>query len=391
MISKLYLCLLLLLAASACSRITPVSGRETSTSLTLTPYRQHIGIPSPTLAPTHSTAQVSRTQDDHPEVTPIPTYTPTPEFTTSQVIPKTFNPLTLTKINRIQYKPSELVLDLAYSPDGELLAVSAGDIIHLYKSDTLAEIQQLPAGAWSVSITFSPDNRLLASGARDGMLKIWDVTTGELRKVIVAHKKGVNSVAFSPDGHTIASGGNDAVARLWDVASGEKVAEMIGGTFAVPSIAFTPNAAALAIVNGNIIRLRDINTSRFVQTIQEDASIYSLAISPDNFSLASGSTAGSIHIWDIGNGDIRYKLNDPGQFSGSTPTLIWSVVFNPNGQYLASSGSDSLVRVWDMSNGGLLAVLAGHSKSVTSLDFDPQGRYLASGSLDGTLLIWASE
>lgn len=389
-ITKHCLFLVLLLTASACTQNPSPGIRVLSASPRPTTDEQLQNTPTSTIARNDRTAiQASSTQGVYASTSSSLTPSPVSALTTTSTSPLTFNLNALTEINRIQYEPYELVLDLAYSPDGELLAVSAGDSIYLYNAETLTILQQLPTGTWSVSLAFSPDNRMLASGGRDGVLKLWDVTKGELRSTIEAHKKGVNSVTFSPDGRILASGGNDAVARLWDTSSGEMIAEMIGGTFAVPSIAFTRDGTALAIVNGNVIRLRDVITSRFVQTIQEDDSIYSLAVSPDNNMLASGSTSGVINLWDIESGTLNQKLVYSPQVAGSTPNLIWSVAFSPNGRHLASAGSDSLIRIWDTSKGALLATLAGHSKPVTRVDFHPNGNYLASGSLDATLRIWA--
>jgi WD40 repeat protein len=60
---------------------------------------------------------------------------------------------------------------------------------------------------WVLSVAFSPDGRLLASGSwDDGTIKLWDVATGSLVRTLSGHTGAVNSVAFSPDGRLLASG-----------------------------------------------------------------------------------------------------------------------------------------------------------------------------------------
>jgi WD40 repeat protein len=214
------------------------------------------------------------------------------------------------------------------------------------------------------------------------------VASGKLILSIQAHKKGVNRVIFHPLGQAIASGGNDAVARLWDINTGERLAQMIGGTYAVPSLAFTQRGNNLAIVNGNVIRLREVTTGRIVQTIRAKEGIYCLAVSPDESLIASGGVTGAVESWDSLTGEARISYLRQSASPGSTPVLIWSLAFSPDGSVLAAAGSDALIRVWDTQTGELLVTLPGHHNSVTCLAFSPDGRQLASGSLDGTLRMW---
>jgi WD40 repeat protein len=293
-----------------------------------------------------------------------------------------------TELANISFSPWELVLALVWSPDGGTFAVAAGESIHLYEANSLQERLKLESGVWSTSLAFSPDGVLLASGSRDGRARLWDTSSGVLKLSLSAHKKGVNSVAFSPDGRWLASGGNDAVARLWDVSSGKQLGQLIGGTFAVPAIAFSRNGNGLAIVNGSVIRLRDVETSRFIQTFRGDNPFYSLAVSPDGLTLAAGTAAGTVSLWDIGSGALRHTLSDPGLSPASSPILIWSVAYSPDGKTIAAGGSDGRIRLWDASSGELLASWVGHARPATSVAFSPDGLRLASGSLDGSVRFW---
>jgi WD40 repeat protein len=70
-------------------------------------------------------------------------------------------------------------------------------------------------------VAFSPDGKLLASGGDDATIRIWDVETGQLHRLLCEHTKSVRSVCFSPDGKTLASASEDETIKLWNLKTGE--------------------------------------------------------------------------------------------------------------------------------------------------------------------------
>jgi len=367
------------------SSTVPLQLSPTASPIALTP------IESPTLLPTITA----------PSPVPSPTLTSTPVPVEISVA----NVARLEEQTVVEYPPWDLVTSVAWSPNGEFLAAAAGESIHLYAASSLQSLGTFHTGALTHGLTFSPDSSLLAAGSHDGMVRIWDLKSSPMNAdptlALDAHKKGTNCLAFSPDGRWLASGGNDAVVRVWDVKSGERLQQIIGGSYSIPRIAFTQDGANLAIANGPLVRLREVESGRIADTYRVEPlvdagawfypTLYSLSYSPDGRYLAAGDHLNQVHIWDLQSQDkpaspiTLAQITDPSL--ASPMTLVWDLAYSPDGTLLlAASGSG--IRIWDVAGGKLLNILDAQAGVVTSLAFNPSGNILVSGGLDAALHLW---
>lgn len=110
------------------------------------------------------------------------------------------------------------IIDIAYSPDGTLLAVASSIGIWVYDAAT-GEALDLITGhtGWVASVSFSPDGTKLASGSSDATIRLWDVETGRQLRTFEGHTDWVESMSFSPDGSTLASWSEDGTVLLWEL------------------------------------------------------------------------------------------------------------------------------------------------------------------------------
>jgi WD40 repeat protein len=72
-------------------------------------------------------------------------------------------------------------------------------------------------------VAFSSDGTLLAAACSDGVIRLWDVASGNLRRPLLGHVGAVRHVAFAPDGRTLASLGDDNVLNLWHLGTGQRL------------------------------------------------------------------------------------------------------------------------------------------------------------------------
>ena len=106
--------------------------------------------------------------------------------------------------------------------------------------------------------------------------------------------------------------------------------------------------------------------------------VSSLAFSPDESHIATGSGDGTILIWDLQTG----SHTDLGGHTG----FVRSVSFSPDGERIATGGYDSRVCIWDISSRALLCALPAEHDS-RAVAFSPDGRHVASIG-DGSVKIW---
>src|SRR5688500_11631327 len=100
-------------------------------------------------------------------------------------------------------------------------------------------------GGSVLSVAFRPDGKTLASGARDDLVKLWDVAGGGAERTRRGHVDDVYAVPFSPDGTVLATASADQTVRLWDVRTDNLIRTLEGHREVVRSVRFSPDGRSL--------------------------------------------------------------------------------------------------------------------------------------------------
>jgi eukaryotic-like serine/threonine-protein kinase len=149
------------------------------------------------------------------------------------------------------------------------------------------------------------------------------------------------------------------------------------------NVAIAPDGrSALSGSSDGTLKLWDLATGRELRTLVGGSSqVYSIAIAPDGRTALSGSADNTLKLWELGTGKVLRKLTG---HSG----LAWSVAIAPDGRTALSASSDGTLKLWDLAKGRELRTLNGHVGYVYSVAISPDGRTALSGSLDKTLRLW---
>ena len=275
------------------------------------------------------------------------------------------------------------------------------------------------------AIALSPDGRTFLTGASDGTVRLWDAVTGQpLISPGRVHNDVVRFAIFSPDGEIFLTGSTDKTARLWDAVTGRPIGLPLIHQSALHGAAFSRDSKLLTTSDGSAVRVWEVQPCQPTRLVLEhNSTCWGMAFSPDGKMILTGSSDGTVRLWDAVTGQSLMPLpkrtprpgaggglqplrqdrtyrerrqdgTDVGRALRTThrpasratigqpcpqPGVVQVLTFSPDGNSLLTASND-MARLFDAASGTLLLPPLAGQGYITSLAFRGDGKVLAVGS-----------
>ena len=271
---------------------------------------------------------------------------------------------------------------VAFSSNGQYLAVSSNVGIWLYDAVNYQEIALLSSPYSIGNIAFSPDGNAIVGVGRH-QNQVWSIIAEEKIETFEASGGNDGEVAFSPDGKTIVYSIGRTI-KLRDIVTKQELITMESEEL-INTLSVSHNSDLVAGAGHNgFVNVWDTFTGQLIHTFRHDAQVNSIAFSPTENILASGSADTTVKLWNAITGREIHTIDNPDR--------VGAVAFSPDGKTLAWTGSGTdTINLWDMATQSLIAVyeIPAVFWINNSLAFSPDGKtFVTVDSVYGIVKVW---
>ncbi len=283
----------------------------------------------------------------------------------------------------------DYVIDLAWSPDGSLLAAaSAAGPLSLFRGSDGAELRDLPGhpdGTNALAWKPGQGSTLLATGGQEGCVKFWDGASAQHIHTAEVGKGWVEHLTWRPSGATalLAAGAGRQLAFL--APDGTVQHRFAPAPKTISALAWQPAGGCIAAAHFGGVQLWDADDYVLQKEFAYANGIHALVWSPDNRWLVSGNQDPSVHLW-LPDQDQEFHMSG---YEGKVKELS----FDRSSRWLATGGGKDAC-VWDCLGAGPEGrepSMFPHDTKVCAVAFQNRLGLLASASEDGTLMVWSPE
>ena len=239
------------------------------------------------------------------------------------------------------------------------------------------------------AVAYAPGpSPLLASAGDDQSIRLWGPVGGQELATLESRRDGLLTLAFSPDGSLLATGGRAGSLIVWDVARRAPDPGLSLCQGPVVGLAFTRDGRALLAgsrsqrYGGEPGRLLcwNLHPAHPPERLDWTGDVESVAVAPARDLLAIAGQHRGVEMWEIGR-----RRQDP---SFWMPSRVRCLCFSPGSARWLAVASGRLIQIWNVEERQWVASCKGCRADVFTLAFDPAGQTLLSGGLDHSVRLW---
>jgi WD40 repeat protein len=285
------------------------------------------------------------------------------------------------------------VLGAEFTRDGRyILSAGTDGKVHIWDGRTFRSVRVLGSGDGVVEYaSFSDDGKLIVTVEDYAAApQIWDVATGKKGPALAGTGKlgysSLGGASFHPDGKLVAAGDTDGAIRIWDVRSGDQKRVLHAGKAFISAVEYSPNGRLIVASDTDRTGwILDAVTGQILRTLRGHAgALYHARFSRDGKLVVTAGADRTARVWDVATGRQL-------QILVGAQTRLADASFSPNGKLVVAGGADATTLVWDWSSGRTLGVLHVHGDAINSANFSPDGKRILTASDDTTAKLYACE
>jgi len=273
---------------------------------------------------------------------------------------------------------TNIVHRVVFSPDNNLVASGDDWSIQIWRRTDGALLRNIAVGEVR-DLAFSPDGKLLASGTFLNGLQVWNMENGSLAATF-GNQETIRGVAFSPNGKFLAATTLDRV-KVWDFSTQDLVVSFEMSL--AEKLAFSPSSDILAVGGYQTVQLWQTENMNLLHTLEDNSySITDMEFSKDGTNLfVTGNLITA--SWDVTSGKRLNHLILRGEAFSPDTNILTSFYL---GAWIAGRESGRMV-FWQFLMGKEIISLH-FDQLVSDIEYSTDGRLVAFALRDGTIQIW---
>ena len=323
------------------------------------------------------------------------------------------------------YQPQKRIREFScysigeFSINGKFVFTNSGpngELVEMFDAKTGQSIKKFKGHRAQINaIALSEDGKHMATGSSDHTAIIWDIETGQAKKIIEAHNFAIYSLVFTPmieNKQYIITGSRDYTAKMWDAQNGQFIKSFEGHSQG--ALSFTPLEKSLLInydnigqriwdlESGQLLRISDKKTINIPGRVVSENGRYTLTIGSGNSKQSQSdngfldragaigitgiegffgsNTKDTLFLWETNTGrKVRHFLGQENK--------ITRAVISADSQKIAAGFQSGNVQLWDK-NSGESTTFKGDPSPINSLSISANGQYIVAGNSNLKVLIW---